>query len=106
MAVEPMAHGHSPTEAATLAVTAIAQKYPNFKGALIVLKNDGQYGVYIESDIYFLFMSSVVILRNKHFCFGLLGAACHGYTDFNFRVRKTGDEQARDENVLCFELDE
>lgn len=39
-----MRHGASPTEAATTAIRRIAEHYPTFRGAVIALNKDGDYG--------------------------------------------------------------
>ncbi|XP_072942044.1 N(4)-(Beta-N-acetylglucosaminyl)-L-asparaginase-like [Epargyreus clarus] len=44
LAVEEMRRGASPTEAAQTAVQRIAAFYPNFMGAVVALRKDGQYG--------------------------------------------------------------
>ena len=44
LAVEEMRHGASPTEAATTAISRIAEHYPTFKGAVIALNKDGNFG--------------------------------------------------------------
>lgn len=44
LAVEEMRRGASPTDAARTAVNRIAEHYPDFMGAVIALRNDGEYG--------------------------------------------------------------
>lgn len=44
LAVEEMRRGSSPTVAAQTAISRITKKYPNFMGAVLVCRLDGQYG--------------------------------------------------------------
>ncbi|CAH4036511.1 unnamed protein product [Pieris brassicae] len=44
LAVEEMRRGATPTEAATIAVKRIAKFYPNYMGAVVALRMDGEYG--------------------------------------------------------------
>lgn len=39
-----MRRGATPTEAATVAVKRIAKYYPDYMGAVVALRKDGQYG--------------------------------------------------------------
>ncbi|XP_041972709.1 N(4)-(Beta-N-acetylglucosaminyl)-L-asparaginase-like [Aricia agestis] len=81
LAVEEMRRGATPTEAARTAITRIVTHYPNFMGAVIALKNDGQYG-----------------------------AACHGLGDepFPFVVQDVTMKKYKIVNVNCswpFQMD-
>ncbi|KAK9876636.1 hypothetical protein WA026_014015 [Henosepilachna vigintioctopunctata] len=44
LAVEEMRRGRSPNEAAGIAISRIAEKFPNFSGALIAVNKRGEYG--------------------------------------------------------------
>ncbi|XP_078040866.1 N(4)-(Beta-N-acetylglucosaminyl)-L-asparaginase-like [Augochlora pura] len=44
LAVEEMRRGASPSAAATTAIQRIAEHYPTFRGAVIALNKDGEYG--------------------------------------------------------------
>ena len=39
-----MKHGYDPYQAAQMALTPIALKYPGFGGALVAINKDGEYG--------------------------------------------------------------
>ncbi|XP_037297301.1 N(4)-(Beta-N-acetylglucosaminyl)-L-asparaginase [Manduca sexta] len=72
LAVEEMRRGATPTDAARTAVLRIAAHYEDFMGAVVALKNDGQYG-----------------------------AACHGMDTFPFVVQDNTKESFRVETVQC-----
>lgn len=59
-----MKYGYEPTDAARLAIDTIAQYYPDFSGAVIVIDKYGHYG-----------------------------AACHGMEDFPYSVANSKYEK-------------
>ncbi|CAF4895061.1 unnamed protein product [Pieris macdunnoughi] len=74
LAVEEMRRGATPTEAATIAIKRIAKYYPNYMGAVVALRKDGEYG-----------------------------AACHGLGDkpFPFVVRDTSMDKSKMVFIEC-----
>jgi hypothetical protein len=72
LAVEEMRRGSSPSHAGELAIRRIVTYYPKFVGAIVVLKNDGEYG-----------------------------AACHGLQSFQFSVCNNQLGQVTVHTVPC-----
>lgn len=72
LTVEEMRRGSSPTDAAKTAVARIASHYPDFMGAVVALKNDGEYG-----------------------------AACHGINTFPYVVYDKKQSSYQIVNVSC-----
>ncbi|KDR17001.1 N(4)-(Beta-N-acetylglucosaminyl)-L-asparaginase [Zootermopsis nevadensis] len=72
LAVEEMRRGSSPSRAGELAIRRIVTYYPEFVGAIVVLKNDGNYG-----------------------------AACHGLQNFQFSVCNSDLGQVTVHTVPC-----
>lgn len=72
LAVEELRRGATPTEAAQTAIKRIAQKYPDFFGAILVSTNKGEFG-----------------------------AACNGMVSFPFAVASADLGGVVLENVTC-----
>jgi Asparaginase. len=72
LAVEEMRRGSSPSYAGEVAIKRIISYYPNFVGAIVVLKRDGEYG-----------------------------AACHGLQSFQFSVCNSQLRQVTVQTVQC-----
>lgn len=72
LAVEEMRRGSSPSYAGEVAIKRIVSYYPEFVGAIVVLKNDGEYG-----------------------------AACHGLPSFQFSVCNSQLGQVTVQTVQC-----
>lgn len=72
LAVEEMRRGSSPSYAGELAIRRIVTYYPDFVGAIVVLKKDGEYG-----------------------------AACHGLQSFQFSVCNSQLGQVTVQTVPC-----
>lgn len=67
-----MRYGYKPTDAARLAIDTIAQYYPDFSGAVVVIDMHGHYG-----------------------------AACHGIDKFPYSVANTKNEKVSVEYIDC-----
>ncbi|XP_014205650.1 N(4)-(Beta-N-acetylglucosaminyl)-L-asparaginase-like [Copidosoma floridanum] len=72
LSVELMRMGASPRAAAETAVRRMARYYPKFRGAVIALNKEGEYG-----------------------------AACHGYDNFPHYVADVGTQGAKELSVPC-----
>ncbi|XP_049764825.1 N(4)-(Beta-N-acetylglucosaminyl)-L-asparaginase-like [Schistocerca cancellata] len=72
LAVELLRNGSSPSEAGAVAIRRIGSYYPEFKGGIVVVRNNGEYG-----------------------------AACHGLDFFPFSVRNLYLSEVTVQNVSC-----
>lgn len=73
-AVQAMKYGYDPTSAARLAIDTIAQYYPKFSGAIVVVDKYGHYG-----------------------------AACHGMDTFPYSVANHNNDNVSVIYVNCTE---
>ncbi|OXU16531.1 hypothetical protein TSAR_006271 [Trichomalopsis sarcophagae] len=75
LSVELMRMGVAPKAATETAVRRMARRYPKFRGAVIALNKDGEYG-----------------------------AACHGYGNFPYYVSNVETAGAKEFNIPCLTL--
>ncbi|XP_021204678.1 aspartylglucosaminidase isoform X1 [Bombyx mori] len=72
LTVEEMRRGSSPTDAAKTAVARIASHYPDFMGAVVALKNDGEYGAACHG----INMFPYVVYDKKHSSYQIVNVSC------------------------------